>query len=132
MQTYFDKVHYKDPKTKEFEGFESIKVLQNFLSNEGYPNLIYSSLFLFYKHIGYNFENEIRIVAIDNNAKKGHKNENAGIYIPLSPTINFIENVVISPFAPSWFKPTLEKMLKGRYKCNANVLQSDLKIRKMG
>ncbi|MCI5146887.1 MAG: hypothetical protein D3923_15535 [Candidatus Electrothrix sp. AR3] len=74
-----------------------IKPLTDFFANEGFPEVIYSTLFSFYKHIAFESENEIRLAVVDSNADINKENTNNGIILKVENTMELID--IISIFA---------------------------------
>jgi hypothetical protein len=82
-----------------------------------------------HKHRAYTYENEIRLIheVTHNQWKYDWDSEeyNSGIMIPID--INFlIDNIYINPFAPQWFKPLIEDLIK-KYFLNCQVSDSILR-----
>lgn len=128
MQSYFDCVEYKNPDLETFEKHSPITVLTNFLANEGSPEVIYSALFSFYKHIAYKSENEIRLAVVDSNANINKENTNNGIILEVENTIELIDKVIVSPSSTEKFKNETQALLNS-YKVSIEVSDSQIKLK---
>ena len=127
-QSYFDNVVYKNPDIESFKKHSPITVLTHFLANEGFPELIYSALFSFYKHIAFESENEIRLAVVDSNAAKDIQNSKNGICLEIKDPTEFIDKVIVSPSSNQIFKDEIQKILNS-YKTNLKVCDSQMKLK---
>lgn len=80
----------------------------NISGGEYYPIL----LFYYLKHLGYEFEKEVRLVALDEDFEKGSENKKDGIYIDHTKVDEFLEGVRIFPRSPTWFKDVVNDLLR--------------------
>lgn len=127
MHCYLDRVRYKEPKTSnELYSNEPVAVL--FPNDEASydPSVRHAALNIFIKHIGYKFEKEARLVAIDNNASKEAKNNEIGFNIPFTSTRKMISKVLLHPNASSWFEKMVVSLIKDTYGLDIPIERSEL------
>jgi hypothetical protein len=100
MHTNFGAVQYEEPGPNLAKKVaESIEKLWD----AGTPGLtIYAALFSFAKHVGYQFEHEVRLVAVDPSAQVGQVNEKSGVRLEPIATREMIRSVILGPRAPDW------------------------------
>ncbi len=75
---------------------------------ELYPHL----LFFFLKDRGFEFEHEVRLVALDKSFRSGMSNSKNGIYVNFRAVDSFIQKIRLSPTAPDWFDGVVSDLLK--------------------
>jgi hypothetical protein len=126
---YLESVHYVAPD--DCDQIVLPKAVRRFSNppsqvsgGEHFPIL----LFFLMKHIGFKFENEIRLVILDHMFNKLVKNNKRVIYITIGDINDFIENVKVSPGSPVWFKEAVNGLLS-KYGINLNVKVSSLECR---
>jgi len=68
-------------------------------------------LFYYLKHIGYEYEKEVRLVALDESFDDEKENTNDGIYIDHTRVENFLSSVRIFPESSGWFKEVVNDVL---------------------
>ena len=122
--TYFDKVRYLRPtEVKDFVE-TGVTVLVNSDKPSGFTPT-YAAHSLFMKHKGYEYENEMRLVAVDPEASSIMKNPALGKYLSPSDSRELIQNIFIHPLAPQWFEDAT-KLIVERYKLEVKVTRSSL------
>lgn len=122
--TYLDKVRYVRPgETADFAA-TGVTVLVDREIPGGFTP-IYAAHSLFMKHKGYEYENEMRLVAVDPEASTTEKNPSQGKYLSPSASRELIEKIFIHPLAPKWFEETTQLVVK-KYDLNVNVTRSSL------
>jgi len=126
MHTYLDTVKYKDPESEDVKKPNPVTVFTNKAPACSDSKAIYAALFSFMKHLGYSYERELRLVAIDKDAKCSSKNTSPGIYLSSEATRSMIKRVIIHPFAPSWFEKLVKTIIQKRYKLNIEIIKSTL------
>jgi hypothetical protein len=122
--TLFDKVRYAVPgEVKDFEP-AGVTVLVNHDQPQGFT-ASYATHSLFMKHKGYEFENEMRLVAIDPHASTTMRNPSPGKYLSVESSQKLIKKIFIHPLAPDWFEETVRR-LTSRFGLSASVERSSL------
>jgi hypothetical protein len=127
VQSYFDYVSYKDPDVETFKRHRSVTVLTNHLSNEGYPQLIFSSLFSFYKNVKHKKDNEIRLAIIDSNACLDKDNPVNGILLNINNKEAFLVKIIIGPRSSKSYKDEIQSLLKAN-NIKMKVVDSKIKL----
>lgn len=79
--------------------------------------------FFFYKDKGFEFEHEVRLVALDESFNLKASNTKNGIHVDFRKVKSFIQKVKISPTAPEWFDDVVSDLLN-KYDINAKVEHS--------
>ena len=123
---YLDDVEYIDPNEPGKVEFPKKNTVNNIspsnVAGGGYfPILRYYYL----KHVGYNYEKEVRLVALDESYDKDNENTKDGIYIPCNKGEKFLSGVRISPESASWFKDVVHTVLE-KYGYDVTVKDSTL------
>lgn len=126
MHTYFDEVKYKNPDKDGFRTPESIRVFNNIETTSYDGRATHAALFSFMKHIGFGYEKETRLVAIDPNASCIEKNASEGFSLPAIITRNMIKRVLIHHSAPNWFELMVKELITTKYEMDVEVLRSSL------
>jgi hypothetical protein len=126
MHTYFDSVRYKNPTQDNIKDLGSIFVLNNVNVSTYESTATYAAHLSFMKHVGFSFENEARLIAIDPNANSRLKNNAQGISISNVESQGMIKEVLIHPYAPVWFEKLVIDILCNRYGLNVPVYRSVL------
>ncbi len=72
----------------------------------------YHLKFFFFKDKGFEFEHEVRLVALDESYNLKASNTKAGIHVNFRSVESFIQKVKISPTACGWFEGLVSDLLK--------------------
>lgn len=100
MHSSFDAVRYEEPEphigTRIGPGIERL------WDGQTPGRTIYASLFAFVKHVGYEFEQEVRLVSVDSDAQPEHENPRHGVRLDPAETREMIRNIIVGPRAPDW------------------------------
>jgi len=83
---------------------------------------IYAALFSFVKHVGYEFEQEVRLVSVDPEAQPDRENPKPGVRLNPVETREMIRNIIVGPRAPDWLLE-LTRDLAARYGVNHVVIR---------
>lgn len=120
----FGGVRYAVPgKIEDFKP-EGITVLSSHDQPAGFTPT-YAAHSLFVKHKGYEFENEMRLVALDPNASTEKRNPSPGKYFSAESSQKLIQKIFVHPLAPEWFEETVRCLAK-RFGLNVPVERSSL------
>ena len=77
------------------------------------------------KHVGYDYEKEVRLVVLDESFDPEKENRNDGLYIDRTKIDGFLTGVRIFPGAPEWFRDVVNDMLE-KYGHKVSVSESIL------
>ncbi|MFZ7128143.1 MAG: DUF2971 domain-containing protein [Desulfobacterales bacterium] len=125
---YLDDVVYLNPSNPDLL---QIPFGRNVISRfaDRMTNLFPIILAFFVKHNAYEFEKEVRLVALDKdyneNESKGNKNSKKNILIDWKKVPDFIESIRLSPSAETWFRNIVKDILE-KYDIAAPIVESDL------
>ncbi|MBP3946656.1 DUF2971 domain-containing protein [Psychrobacter sp. K31L] len=128
MCCYFDKVRYQQP-SNAYELYDGKEIYpwfsnnNNFSVNDVISHLTYK---LYHKHEAFSFENEARLVLIDNAATMKNKNEDIGIYLSVKQSRKMITGIILHPDSSSWFEDTVRKLINDTYKLDIPICKSSL------
>lgn len=124
--TYFDDVSYKNPSEKGFKDPRPVTVINPTQDTTYDGKATYAALFSYMKHIGYEYEKEVRLVAIDSNATSTQNNTQDGFSLPAEETQKIIKQILVHPCAPAWFESLVDELVNTKYKMNIKILRSSL------
>jgi hypothetical protein len=108
-----DEIDYALKENQEQKYFSRVLRLINKKPIEvGIGQNYYHMKFFFFKDKGFDFEHEVRLVALDESFNLKASNTKAGIYVNFRSVESFIQKVKISPTAPKWFEGLVSDLLK--------------------
>jgi hypothetical protein len=110
---YLDEVNYVLKENYEQDYFSRVlKPISKRPSQVGIGQYDYHLKFFFYKDRGFQFENEVRLVALDESFDLKTSNTKNGIYVDFRTVESFIQKVKISPTADRWFDDVVFDLLE--------------------
>jgi hypothetical protein len=122
---YFDQVDYKDPAQAEQIAFPKIQRLStrpaDVPGGEWFPYMV----FMYIKHITYQYEHEVRLVSLDAGYVNGGSNSKKGITLDILAVPHFIERVSVAPGVDEWFYQTVKETV-ARFGITCEVSRSTL------
>ena len=80
----------------------------------------------FHKHEAFSFENEARLVLVDNDATLEKNNEKAGLHFSIKETREMITKIILHPNASAWFEDTVRKLINDTYQLDIPICKSSL------
>jgi hypothetical protein len=121
---YMDEVNYvwmEYPDTLTLP--KAVKRIKNAPSEIRGGEIFPYLLFFFMKDMGYQFEKEIRLVALDKEFRRDIYNSKKGIYVDYKTVNSFIQRIRLSPTAPEWFDGIVSDLVK-KYGIDAKIEHS--------
>ena len=91
-----------------------------------HPIFNHLPLQLFHKHEAFSFENEARLVLVDNDATLEKNNEKAGLHFSIKETREMITKIILHPNASAWFEDTVRKLINDTYQLDIPICKSSL------
>jgi len=123
--TYFGAVSYENPSHGAKISLPNMAPLSkrpcDVAGGEWFPYM----LFMFIKHITYNYEHEVRAVMLDAEFRPDHANPKKGIALDFRTIPNFIERLTVAPGVDEWFFQTV-KETAARFAVPCEVSRSTL------
>jgi hypothetical protein len=86
----------------------------------------YLPLQLFHKHEAFSFENEARLVLVDNDATLEKKNKRLGLHFSIKDTREMITKIILHPNSSAWFEDTVRKLINDTYELDIPICKSSL------
>ena len=83
--------------------------------------------FMFFKHITYRYEDEIRLVVLDPDYSNQIENPKKGVLLDIRSVPNFIEKIIVAPGVDEWFFQAV-KDVTSRFGVDCEVVRSSLEI----
>jgi len=128
MCSYFDKVYYQQPDNAHnlydrkniFPWFSDNN---DFILNSKISHITYK---LYHKHKAFSFENEARLVLVDNDANLENNNDKAGIHLSVEHSREMIKKIILHPNCSDWFENSIRKLIKDTYKLDIPICKSSL------
>jgi len=100
MHSNFDAVRYEEPESQL--GSRIFPRIEKLWDGPTPGRTIYAALFSFVKHVGYEFEQEVRLVSVDPDAQPDLENPRQGVYLDPTKTREMIRRIIVGPRAPDW------------------------------
>ncbi|WP_227674833.1 DUF2971 domain-containing protein [Psychrobacter okhotskensis] len=128
MCSYFGEVYYQQPDSA-YNLYDRKKIFSWFSNNNDFSvngkisNLTYR---LYHKHKAFSFENEARLVLVDNDATLESNNDKAGIHLSVEHSREMIKKIILHPNSSAWFEDTVHKLIKDTYKLDIPIHKSSL------
>lgn len=94
--------------------------------NVSHPIFDYLPLQLFHKHEAFSFENEARLVLVDNDATLENNNKKAGLHLSVEHSREVIKKIILHPNSSEWFEDTVRKLIKDTYELDIPIYKSSL------
>lgn len=127
MRSYFDKVRYQKPDTAQ-NLYDNQPILRwyskEFSTSDSIFN--YLPLQLYHKHKAFSFENEARLVLLDNDATLENNNNKIGLHLSIEHSRKMIKKIILHPNSSAWFEDTVRKLIKDTYKLDIPIYKSSL------
>jgi len=120
MHSSFDAVRYEEPEPRL--GSRIGPGIEKLWEGQTPGRTIYAALFSFVKHVGYEFEQEVRLVSVDPDAQPDHENPREGVYLDPARTREMIRSIIVGPRAPDWLLE-LTRDLATRYGVDHAVIR---------
>jgi len=109
---YLDEVDYVLKENNEQDYLNrALRLINKRPSQVGIGQNVYHLKFFFYKDKGFEFEHEVRLVALDESFNLNLPNKKAGIHVNFRDVESFIQKVRISPTANEWFHDVVSDLL---------------------
>ena len=125
--TYLDHVSYRNPlgagKISLPNTAPLCKQPADVPGGEWYPYM----LFMFVKHITYEYEREVRLVTLDADYIADRSNPKKGITLHFRSMPDFIDHVTVAPGVDEWFYETV-KETAARFGVRCEVSRSSLEV----
>ena len=129
MCSYFDKVRYHQPNNAR-KLYDQQSIYPFYASNESFlvrdSIFSYLSLQLYHKHKAFSFENEARLVLVDNDATLENNNDKIGIHLSAEHSRKMLSKLILHPNSSSWFEDTVRKLIENTYKLDIPICKSSL------
>lgn len=126
MHSYLDMVNYKNPDSEDIKKPSPVTVFINKTPTCIDSKAVYAALFSFMKHLGYSYERELRLVAIDKVAECSKKNPLFGVHLSPEATRLMIKRIIIHPSASLWFEDLVKNIVRNRYDLDIEIVRSTL------
>lgn len=127
MLAYFDRVRYQEPDTAQ--KLYNDQPVMRWYNNEftvSDPIFAHLPLQLYYKHKAFSFENEARLVLVDNNTTLENNNEKIGFHLLVEHSKEMISKIILHPNSSAWFEDTVRKLINDTYKLDIPIWKSSL------
>ena len=128
MCCYFDKVRYQQPNNA-FELYNGKGIYPWFSDNNSFSlcsEISHLTYKLYHKHESFSFENEARLVLVDNAATMKNENDGIGIHLSLEQSRKMITRIILHPYSSKWFEDTVRKLINDTYKLDIPICKSSL------
>lgn len=127
MLAYFDRVRYQEPNTAQ-SLYNDHPVMRWYDEEYSFSDSIftYLPLQLYHKHKAFSFENEARLVLVDNDATLEINNEKAGLNLSPEHSRKVITKIILHPNSSAWFEDTVRKLINDTYKLDIPICKSSL------
>lgn len=122
---YLDAVHYKDPAQADKTVLPKIRRLSTRPADVPGGELFPYMLFMYIKHITYQYECEIRLVSLDGGYVKECSNSREGITLDIRVVPDFIEHIAVAPGVDEWFYQAVQETVR-RFGVRCEVGRSTL------
>ena len=127
MLAYFDRVRYQKPDTaQKLYNDQPVMRWYNDEFTVSDPIFAHLPLQLYHKHKAFSFENEARLVLVDNDATLENSNEKIGFHLSAEPSREMISKIILHPNSSAWFEDTVCTLIKNTYKLDIPVCKSSL------
>ena len=127
MLAYFDRVRYQEPNNAQ-SLYNDHPVMRWYDEEYSFSDSIftYLPLQLYHKHKAFSFENEARLVLVDNDATLEINNKKAGLHLPPEHSRKMITKIILHPSSSAWFEDTVRKLINDTYKLDIPICKSSL------
>ena len=127
MLAYFDRVRYQEPNTAQ-RLYNDHPIMRWYDEEYSFSDSVfnYLPLQLYHKHKAFSFENEARLVLVDNDATLEINNKKAGLHLPPEHSRKMITKIILHPSSSAWFEDTVRKLINDTYKLDIPICKSSL------
>lgn len=127
MLAYFDKVRYQEPDSAQrLYNNQPVRRWYNDEFPVSDPIFSYLPLQLYHKHKAFSFENEARLVLVDNDATLENNNKKLGLHLSIQDSREMIKKIILHPNSSAWFEDTVRKLINDTYKLDIPIWKSSL------
>ena len=122
---YLNLVDYVDPATADVLSLRPIRQLSSSSDEAGFRRSRASMLYMYMKHVTYEYEKEVRLVTLDPDYLQAEQNPRKGIYLDIHAVSDFVEHVTVAPGADDWFYQAVKETVV-RFGLDCHVSRSQL------